>query len=200
MVQADLKRTQLVVERDVSGALAQLITAERNVAAAQAGVDSAREGVRTAQGRYQVALGTLTDVLDAQSSLVTARNNLAKLAERPGSGSGAPAPRGGLALRGRLHLGAAARVALSREGRPCQPRPGSAAPIGKESGMPRLLASLFLSLLVTMLLNPLLLDFTVEADYKGLIFQFGSIFVLFFLLLDMLWRKHLRQTDQSTNF
>jgi outer membrane protein TolC len=77
IVKADFKRTQLVVERDVSGALAQLITAERNVAAAQAGVDSAREGVRIAQGRYQVALGTLTDVFDAQGSLVTARNNLA---------------------------------------------------------------------------------------------------------------------------
>lgn len=75
--QAQLVRTRLQVERDVSGALAQLVTAERNVAAAQAGVDSAREGVRIAQGRYQVALGTLTDVLDAQSSLVTARDNLA---------------------------------------------------------------------------------------------------------------------------
>lgn len=74
---ANFRRTQLVVERDVSGALAQLITAERNVTAAEAGVDSAREGVRIAQGRYQVALGTLTDVLDAQASLVTARNNLA---------------------------------------------------------------------------------------------------------------------------
>lgn len=77
VVKANFRRTQLVVERDVSGALAQLITAERNVAAAEAGVDSAREGVRIAQGRYQVALGTLTDVLDAQASLVTARNNLA---------------------------------------------------------------------------------------------------------------------------
>lgn len=77
VIRANLKRTQLVVESDVSGSLAQLITAERNVAAAQAGVDSAREGVRIAQGRYQVALGNLTDVLDAQASLVTARNNLA---------------------------------------------------------------------------------------------------------------------------
>lgn len=77
VVQAQWRRTRLQVERDVSGSLAQLITAERNVAAAQAGVDSAREGVRIAQGRYQVALGTLTDVLDAQSSLVTAQDNLA---------------------------------------------------------------------------------------------------------------------------
>lgn len=77
VVRAQLQRARLQVERDVSGALTQLITAERNVAAAQAGVDSAREGVRIAQGRYQVALGTLTDVLDAQSSLVTARDNLA---------------------------------------------------------------------------------------------------------------------------
>lgn len=36
--------------------LAQLITAERNVEAAQRAVDSAREGVRIAVGRYQAAL------------------------------------------------------------------------------------------------------------------------------------------------
>lgn len=77
VVKADYRRTRLAVERDVSGAVAQLITSERNVAAAQAGVDSAREGVRIALGRYQVALGTLTDVFDAQATLVTAQTNLA---------------------------------------------------------------------------------------------------------------------------
>lgn len=77
IVKADYRRTQLAVERDVSGAVAQLITSERNVSAAQAGVASAREGVRIAQGRYQVALGTLTDVFDAQATLVTAQTNLA---------------------------------------------------------------------------------------------------------------------------
>jgi outer membrane protein TolC len=76
IVQADLQRTRLVVERDVSGALAELITAERNVEAAQSGLDSARQGVRIALGRYQVALGTLTDVFDAQANLVTAQTNL----------------------------------------------------------------------------------------------------------------------------
>ncbi len=77
VVKADYRRTRLAVERDVGGAVAQLVTSERNVAAAQAGVDSAREGVRIAQGRYQVALGTLTDVFDAQATLVTAQTNLA---------------------------------------------------------------------------------------------------------------------------
>lgn len=77
VVKADLRRTQLTVEREVSGALAELITAERNVEAARAGVDSATQGVRIAVGRYQVALGTLTDVFDAQSTLVTAQTNLA---------------------------------------------------------------------------------------------------------------------------
>ena len=77
VVKADYRRTRLTVERDVGGAVAQLLTSERNVTAAQAGVDSAREGVRIAQGRYQVALGTLTDVFDAQANLVTAQTNLA---------------------------------------------------------------------------------------------------------------------------
>lgn len=78
IVKADLTRTRLMVERDVGGALAQLLTAERNVAAAQAGVDSARQGVRIAEGRYRVALGTLTDVFDAQSNLVTSQTNLVR--------------------------------------------------------------------------------------------------------------------------
>ena len=77
IVKASYRRTQLEVERDLGGAVAQLITSERNVEAAEAGVDSAREGVRIAQGRYQVALGTLTDVFDAQANLVTAQTNLA---------------------------------------------------------------------------------------------------------------------------
>lgn len=74
--QAQLKRTELAVERLVGGVLAQLLTAERNVEAARAGVESAREGVRIAEGRYRVALGTLTDVLDAQTAYVQAEISL----------------------------------------------------------------------------------------------------------------------------
>ena len=75
VAQADYTRTQLLVERDVSGVVAQLLTAERNLEAATAAVDSAREGVRIASGRYRAALGTLTDVFDAQNAIVSARTN-----------------------------------------------------------------------------------------------------------------------------
>ena len=56
--------------------LIQLETAERNVDAATASVESARQGIRIAEGRYQAALGSLTDVFDAQLSFVSAQNNL----------------------------------------------------------------------------------------------------------------------------
>lgn len=72
---SQLELTQLQVEREVTGVYAQLITAERNVDAARAAVDSARQGVRIAVGRYQAALGTLTDVLDTQNQLVAAQTN-----------------------------------------------------------------------------------------------------------------------------
>lgn len=74
--QANLQRTRLEVERLVGSVLARLLTAERNVEAAKAGVASAREGVRIAEGRYRVGLGTLTDVLVAQSDYVQAQTNL----------------------------------------------------------------------------------------------------------------------------
>lgn len=72
---SELERTQLEVEREVTGVYAQLVAAERNVEAARAAVDSARQGVRIAVGRYQAALGTLTDVLDTQNQLVSAQTN-----------------------------------------------------------------------------------------------------------------------------
>jgi outer membrane protein len=74
---AELTRTQLAVEREVTGVYMELLTAERNVDAAGAAVDSARQGVRIAFGRYQAALGTLTDVLDTQNQLVAAQTNYA---------------------------------------------------------------------------------------------------------------------------
>ena len=74
--EANLRRTELAVERAVTQVLAQLLTAEQNVQAARAGVQSAREGVRIAEGRYRVALGSLTDVLDAQSAFVQAQIDL----------------------------------------------------------------------------------------------------------------------------
>jgi len=75
--EAQLTRVQLAVERQVTGVYTQLITAERNLEATQAAVASAREGIRIANGRYQAALGTLTDVFDAQTALVSAQTNYA---------------------------------------------------------------------------------------------------------------------------
>ena len=74
---ADLLRTQLAVQREVTGVLAQLVSAERNVQAASLAVDAASEGIRIAFGRYKAALGTVTDVFDAQNQLLSANNNLA---------------------------------------------------------------------------------------------------------------------------
>ncbi len=75
---AELQQTHLLLEQQVGEVYAELITAERNVEAAQVGVDSAREGVRIAEGRYRVALGTLTDVFDTQLTFVTAQTNLVR--------------------------------------------------------------------------------------------------------------------------
>lgn len=77
VAEAQYLRTTNEVQASVARTLAQLLTAEQNVVAAQAGVESAREGVRIAEGRYRVALGTLTDVLDAQRAFVGARTDLA---------------------------------------------------------------------------------------------------------------------------
>ena len=73
--QAELTRTQLSAEGEVTASGLQLLTAERNLEATRAAVDSAREGVRIADGRYRAALGTLTDIFDAQSALVLAQQN-----------------------------------------------------------------------------------------------------------------------------
>lgn len=72
---ANLRRTLLSVEREVSGVLMQLLTAERNLEATRAAVDSSRQGIRIALGRYQAALGTITDVFDAQSQFVASSTN-----------------------------------------------------------------------------------------------------------------------------
>ena len=74
---AELLRTLLTVRQQVSGAYIELATAERNLVAATDAVESATEGVRIADGRYRAALGTMTDVFDAQDALVRARVDLA---------------------------------------------------------------------------------------------------------------------------
>lgn len=73
--EAQLQRIELLVERQVSGVYAQLLTAERNLESSGAAVASAQEGLRIAHGRYQAALGSLTDVFDAQTALVSAQTN-----------------------------------------------------------------------------------------------------------------------------
>ena len=45
------------MEREVSGELLELLTAEPNVVAAKSAVDWAKEGIRIARRRYQAALG-----------------------------------------------------------------------------------------------------------------------------------------------
>lgn len=73
--EAELLRTLLNVRREVSAAYLELGTAERNVEAAHAARASAEEGVRIADGRYRAAMGTITDVFDAQSALVQSRSD-----------------------------------------------------------------------------------------------------------------------------
>lgn len=75
--QADLLRVQLSVQSEVTTVLAQVVSAERNVEAARLASEASQQGVRIAFGRYKAALGTLTDVFDAQNQFLSAGNNLA---------------------------------------------------------------------------------------------------------------------------
>ena len=60
---------------DVSQAYLNLKTAEQRIATADAEVANAKESLRLLEGRYQSGLGTLLDVLDAQTALLTATTN-----------------------------------------------------------------------------------------------------------------------------
>lgn len=75
--EADLLRVRLSVQGEVTSVLAQVVSAERNVEAARLASDASQQGVRIAFGRYKAALGTLTDVFDAQNQFLSAGNNLA---------------------------------------------------------------------------------------------------------------------------
>jgi outer membrane protein len=77
VAQAEYTRNQLFVQRQVAGALEQLLVAERNVESTAHAVDSASQGIRIAVGRYKAALGTVTDVFDAQNAVVSASTNYA---------------------------------------------------------------------------------------------------------------------------
>jgi hypothetical protein len=60
---------------DVRQCYLNLRESEKRISTTQTAVAQAEEDYRIAQVRYQAALGTNTDVLDAQVALTTARNN-----------------------------------------------------------------------------------------------------------------------------
>ena len=80
--EALLKQSELqlkAVENQVMGEVAQaylnLKNAEQQVASTTAGEANAREFLRMAEGRYRAGLGLFLDVIDAQTSLLTAQVN-----------------------------------------------------------------------------------------------------------------------------
>ncbi len=63
------------ITAEVSQAWLTLRSAEQRVITAESEVSNAEEALRLAQGRYQAGVGVFLDVLDAQTSLVTAQTN-----------------------------------------------------------------------------------------------------------------------------
>jgi outer membrane protein TolC len=74
--QAQLTAEQQQVISDVSQAYLNLKTAEQRVITANSEVENGKESVRLNTGRFSAGLGIFLDVLDAQSALLTAQNNL----------------------------------------------------------------------------------------------------------------------------
>ena len=72
---AELEGAQQRVLSQVGQAYLNLKNAEQQVASAKSEVANARETLRLTNGRYKVGLGIFLDVLDAQSSYLTAQNN-----------------------------------------------------------------------------------------------------------------------------
>jgi outer membrane protein len=69
------EQVRLSVISDVTRAYLNLKTAEQRVTTADAQVANAAEALRLTEGRYKAGLGEFLDVLDAQTSLLTARTN-----------------------------------------------------------------------------------------------------------------------------
>jgi outer membrane protein len=70
--QAQLVSAQIAVASEVSQAYIDVRSAEHRVTAAGTEVINAREGVRIATGRYQAGIGQIQDLLTAQQALYTA--------------------------------------------------------------------------------------------------------------------------------
>jgi outer membrane protein TolC len=67
-----LVSAQIAVASEVSQAYIDVRSAEHRVTAAGTEVINAREGVRIATGRYQAGIGQIQDLLTAQQALYTA--------------------------------------------------------------------------------------------------------------------------------
>jgi outer membrane protein TolC len=66
-------RDQIAVE--VKNAHLALITTERNIMTARKAIEQAEEGFRMNQERYREQVGTITEVLDAETQLAQARSD-----------------------------------------------------------------------------------------------------------------------------
>ncbi|WP_316251803.1 TolC family protein [Paraburkholderia sp. UCT31] len=76
--EADLANTQRAAALDVFTQRASLLNAQASLAAAQAFSDSAAEQGMVAFKQYKAGVGTMTDLLNAQSQLAQARQQLAQ--------------------------------------------------------------------------------------------------------------------------
>ena len=72
---SQLATAKLIVTQDISQSYLSVKTSEQRLVTADAEIANATESVRLAEGRYRSGLGTFIDVLDAQTSLFTAKSN-----------------------------------------------------------------------------------------------------------------------------
>ncbi len=74
--QADLEAAERDIELQIWRAAQQLRTESSNTAAARQLFDTASQGFRVALGRYKAGVGSIVELLTAQSALANARNQL----------------------------------------------------------------------------------------------------------------------------
>lgn len=73
-----LRKLELQIRYEVETARTQIVTAGERVQTSRQAVGQAEESFRVVKEKYDLGKGTLTDVLDAQSALVTAEGNYAR--------------------------------------------------------------------------------------------------------------------------
>lgn len=76
--QERLRGLELQIRNEVESARAQIVTARERVQTSEQAVGQAEESFRVVKEKYDLGKGTLTDVLDSQSALVTAESNHAR--------------------------------------------------------------------------------------------------------------------------